>query len=420
MTRVYLRLWLALVAIALGGLAVLEVVLYSESFSGDAADYYEQYAEAGVRGTVATDVSPDEAGLDQIRALWPAPVEIGEPPAGSYPMGDDARWRHDGASELLYIDHPQLGWLRVGPFKPYPGPNWPNRGLLALLVIGGIGLAAWRLLRPLDTAQRAVAATADAIASGDLSARVPPEAAVAAAREVHAINTMADRIEALVAARQRLLRAASHELRTPIARLRIGIHLLANAQDGREEREAALDRDLAELDELVEELLLHARLQDPGVPLQAERLDLDEQVRLALSRLSLAHEVEVDLQTTAIVADARLLQRVLQNVLQNASRYASQRVRLRTRDRQGGTELEIADDGPGIPATDRELALSAFGMLDARSQHGLGLSIVAEVLARHGGHVTLDDAELGGLAVRTWWPASGSPPSPEGPSRPRR
>jgi len=400
MKRVYLRLWIALVTIVLGGLAVQEVVLYSESFSDDAATYYEQYAVAGIRGTLATEAGGRRATLEQVRALWPAPVRtVGAPPAEgpeTYAMSPQVRWTQDGRGEFLYIDHPSLGWVQVGPLLPYPGPNWGNRAVLAGWVLLGIGLATWALLRPLDSAQRAIATTATAIAQGDLSARVPTDVAGGAREEVRAMNQMAERIEALVAARQSLLRAASHELRTPIARLRIGIHLLAQTEEGRDAREAALDDDLAELDALVEELLFHGRLQDPGVPVARSVVVLDGVVSAAGQALPGAPVIAAHLEVAKVWADPKLLQRALRNLLDNGVRYAAQTVEVRAYRQGEGVVVEVGDDGPGIDASQREQALAAFGMLDERSQTGLGLAIVHEIVARHGGTVELGDSALGG------------------------
>jgi two-component system sensor kinase ParS len=183
--------------------------------------------------------------------------------------------------------------------------------------------------------------------------------------------------------------------------LRIGVHLLASAPpDERDAREDALDADLAELDELVEDLLLYARMTDPVR--EPERVAIA--VADVLTRQARA-EPRLELAADAVVlADPKLFRRALGNLVANARRYADARIRVTSEVCERETCVVVEDDGPGIAEPQHHEALAPFSGLDEQSGHGLGLAIVDEIVRRHGGRLTLGRSGLGGLEVRTWWP----------------
>jgi len=257
-----------------------------------------------------------------------------------------------------------------------PHRGGPGIGLVFLaLILAAIAVGAYpvvrRLTRRLERLQRGVTA----LGEGDLSARVKVEGRDEVARLAEAFNLAAARIEQLVGANKQLLAAASHELRTPLARIRMAVELMKERADP--ERKRSLEQDIAELDGLIDEILLASRL-DAGTGLEAEEtVDL-----LALAAEEAArYDVQVTGESLTLRGDVRLLRRMVRNLLENARRHGAPPVTLTLRD----GELAVCDAGPGVPVTERERIFEPF-YRGARGS-GLGLSIVRQIARRHGGEV---------------------------------
>jgi two-component system OmpR family sensor kinase len=217
---------------------------------------------------------------------------------------------------------------------------------------------------------------------------------------------MADRIAELLQSQKTLLHSVSHELRTPIARLEFGLELLGDRTDdpALQKRIRAMDGDVAELNGLVNELLGMARL-DSVQSLQPEAFPLAPMLRdcaesLPPSQCTLQCSLAEDLGS--LQADRRLLARATGNLLRNAQKYAAGRVALSAlRRHDGGIEILVEDDGPGIPEEERERIFQPFYRLDrsrdrATGGFGLGLSIAHKAVALHGGALSVEDSRLGG------------------------
>ncbi|MEM6929114.1 MAG: ATP-binding protein [Myxococcota bacterium] len=414
MRRVYLWVWCGVVGIVADALAVNEWLAYSEAFGDEATAYHEQYIGPSIHATAAAvDAAPDDPDLQaRLDEWWSAPVDLLDaapprpPPEFRLSGPIEAWWTVDADQELLWIHTPGGAWLRVGPLDLYPEPDLRGRAWLGGLVLLAVTLATLLLLWPLDRAQRAMARTARAIHGGELSARVEEADFTAAPDMGRAFNAMAERVERLVDARQRVLGVASHELRTPIARLRIAIHLLATDPTRRPEREAALDADLEELDAIVDVLLTHARLHDGTRPPRRVETPIADVLAGLVDTLDLREglTLEAHVRGVTVTADRVLFRRVVRNLLSNAVRYARSRVVVRAYDGSDRVRLVVEDDGPGIDAARHDEARAVFGTLDGRSEHGLGLAIVDEVVGHHGGTLELSRSELGGLCATTSWP----------------
>jgi signal transduction histidine kinase len=219
-----------------------------------------------------------------------------------------------------------------------------------------------RLRQRLERLQRGV----EALGAGELSARVKVEGKDEVARLAESFNRAAARIEELVAAHKALLANASHELRTPLARIRMALEL------GKERGE--IERDLAELDALIDEVLLASRLDALSSLENIEDVDL-----LALAAEEAArYEVEVQGEPLTLRGDPRLLRRMIRNLLENARRHGAPPVRVSLR----GGELRVCDAGPGVPEAERERIFEPFY---SRRGTGLGLALVRQIARRHGG-----------------------------------
>jgi len=229
------------------------------------------------------------------------------------------------------------------------------------------------------------------------------------------INHMAGRIEELMESQRNLLHSVSHELRTPIARLEFALELLdAKAKDPElSKRIAAMEGDLSELNNLVKELLDMSKL-DSARSLQRATVDLDALLRdccatLPPSPQQVACELAPGLGTLEL--DARLLARAVGNLLRNAQKYAQGRIVLSARRAPDGVEIAVDDDGPGIPAEERDRIFDPFYRLDrsrdrATGGFGLGLSIAQKAVVLHGGTLRVETSALGGARFVIALPAN--------------
>ena len=272
--------------------------------------------------------------------------------------------------------------------------------LPALLGIAvAVGIAAYPLIRYMSRRLERLEAGVAAFGAGDLSARVAVTGRDEIARLATTFNASADRIQALLMAHKTLLANASHELRSPLSRLRMAVEDLPEA-GGESQRRAEIKRNIGELDALVEEILLASRLQanTAGEP-QPEPIDLAG----LIAEQCAAYDAEfavADGTTPQVMGDARLLRRVLRNLLENAARYGggTAEVSLATVGREA--HITIADRGPGIPEAEREKIFEPFYRLrnvpESAGGAGLGLALVKQIAERHGGRVSVGAREGGG------------------------
>lgn len=308
------------------------------------------------------------------------------------------------------------GALAAGPVHP----AMPSAGRLPIGVIVATALVpviaallVFRVERQLTKVERA----SQALAVGELSARVDnphgPSAELAAS-----FNAMAERVERLIQSRDELVQAVSHELGSPLSRLRFHVELLENQSDAqREERLEAMTRELDALDELVAELL--AYVQSDELALDPHAFDpnrgLHDLAELARLEAPQDRAVEVDLalpSDATVFADPRLFQRAVENVLRNAMKYARGNVLLELEQDEEHVRVVVHDDGPGIPEELREKVTIPFFREGADRDRktggvGLGLAIVSRIMHRHGGRLAIDSSPLGGAMVATWWPRVG-------------
>ncbi|WP_344445176.1 sensor histidine kinase [Kitasatospora nipponensis] len=278
--------------------------------------------------------------------------------------------------------------------------------LLLLTVAGVTWWVTGRALRPVEAIRAEVAGISDR----ELHRRVPvPQTHDEIARLAVTMNATLDRLESSGRRQRQFIADASHELRSPITVLRTQLEVALAVADPALQPEligGALE-DTARLQQLAADLLLLARL-DAAEPVPSATVDLTALVRKAVAaRRGDRLPVRAELAAPVEVAGSSLwLTRIVTNLLDNAQRFADQQVtvRLRTEARQGLAVLEITDDGPGIPAADRERIFERFTRLDdSRSRDhggaGLGLPIARDLAAHHGGTLTAEEAEDGARLV---------------------
>jgi signal transduction histidine kinase len=313
---------------------------------------------------------------------------------------------------VLWVARPWAPRGSPGSRTPEPHPPWllprgwsDGLGLALLLVVLFLAVAAgaWPVVRGLTRRLEALKQGVEAFGAGALHQRVAEAGRDEVAALGASFNRAAARIEALLHSHQTLLANASHELRSPLARLKMALAMLDGAAPA---QQAALKQEIqtniAELDALVEEVLLTSRLD------AAPALEVREPVAL----LALAVEEAARLGAVArgqdllVPGDERLLRRAVRNLLENARRYGGSEVEISVAARsvaeagQRLVELRVCDRGPGVPEAFRERIFEAFVRLPGHAEReggvGLGLSLVRQIAQRHGGSVRCEPRPGGG------------------------
>ncbi|CUU24117.1 two-component system sensor histidine kinase RstB [Duffyella gerundensis] len=284
---------------------------------------------------------------------------------------------------------------------------------IALLAFIGVSLAlpVFIWMRPHWKEMLKLEAAAQRFGKGHLDERIHFDSASSLLRLGIAFNQMADNINTLVASKKRLIDGIAHELRTPLVRLRYRLEMSENLTASESQ---ALNRDIGQLESLIEELLTYARLDRPRVDLQLQRVDLAAWLRERIEdarSLNPQHDIELDMPQRENIglSDNRLMERVLDNLINNALRYAQQRLRVSLWFDSGLACLQVEDDGPGIPQAERERVFEPFVRLDpsrdrATGGCGLGLAIVHSIALAFNGEVLIESSPLGGASVRFCWP----------------
>jgi signal transduction histidine kinase len=281
--------------------------------------------------------------------------------------------------------------------------------ILALLTMAWI-IPYWRKLKKIST-------MAMAFGSGDFDVRSDISTRSSLHPIASAFNTMADRIQQLISSHKELTNAVSHELKTPLSRLRFGLEMLENAQNDRDRNHYSkgLRSDVAELEELVAELLTYARFDREKPALHLDGHPLEELVR-GLMYDHCADEggkacIIINRLTGPLTPryDTKYMARAIDNVLRNAQKYANGKIQIILESEGTDCCIHIEDDGPGVPENDRLKVFEPFTRLDASRNkmsggYGLGLAIVDKVMTWHDGKVYVDNSDLGGAKFSLCWP----------------
>ncbi|TZF89626.1 sensor histidine kinase [Cognatilysobacter lacus] len=268
-------------------------------------------------------------------------------------------------------------------------------GLVLIFVITAVvGVAMYPLARRLTGQIEALVASMDRFGAGELATRAPVAGADEVAHLAHAFNTMADRVTGLMSAHGRMLANASHELRSPLTRIRMALELYeAEPRPGLLQ---GIREDCTEIDEQIEEILLASKLDTVGIE-RREEADLAVIVAEECTRLGLPFDVT----PTPMLGDTRLLRRLLRNLLENALTHGRTGVEARAFvDTTGDRVVHVTDRGPGIDASERERVFEPFhrpaNTRESGNGWGLGLALVRQISEQHGGHARCLGREGGG------------------------
>jgi signal transduction histidine kinase len=429
MRRLYFRIYLAvlasLVVFALvAGLAAITLRSFDEddrrSFFEMGADIAERMLDAG-RGTQALQSELEfwrQLTGFSIMLLSPSGETIAE--AGEFPpqlrrelqRGSFAPfWRsRPGLFRMTLNDGRRLVALRpAGALDRLRYLRWAA----ALIGIAlAVGIAAYPIVRQLTRRLERLQQGVAAFGEGNLAARVSISGHDEIAKLAETFNASAARIEQLLNAHRTLLANASHELRSPLSRLRMAVEKVGAASDC--DARSEIQRNITELDALVEEILLASRLQaGTEQDLRFESVDL-----LALIAEECA-PYGADLSAPGGVlplmhADPRLLRRLFRNLLENAVRYGGNEAPAVSTEMRGGcAQVMVCDRGPGVPEDEREKIFEPFYRLRSAPESaggaGLGLALVRQIAERHGGDVRCLPREGGGTCFSVTLPLSGTP-----------
>ena len=302
-------------------------------------------------------------------------------------------------------------------------------GLAGLAVMAGIYPVARRLTQRLERLQRGV----QQWGQGDLAVRLPEDGHDEVADLSRRFNAAAARIQTLMAAQKSLLANASHELRSPLARIRMALELMGEHPSAAARAEAA--RNIAELDQLIDEILLASRLDAQEADLgRIETVDLLGLMAEECARTGADFTPASGLHEAAAPGVAKLLRRAVRNLLENAARHGGQQPASATlaleaapasKPGQPGKAqavIRVSDHGPGVPPELRERIFEPFYRLPGASEReggvGLGLALVRSIAQRHGGSVRcLPAPASSGACFELRLPAHPLPPAPPQPDR---
>ncbi len=388
--RLYVRIWLAVVL----AVAVLTLLV------GWA---WRATAEPPLREVVVRNVAGEVIGKGRVLAKRMPDAasdqdeddEPGPPRRGRFGAGPEATVQmSDGQTLHMHMPRP--------PGTPWRAPFgffW-TLGLVAVAVALAIYPIVRRLTRRLEALQVGV----ERWGNGDLSARMPAGGDDEVGFLAQRFNRAAEQIEglmktsdALLASQKSLLANASHELRSPLTRIRMGLELMGSTPGQAAKDE--ITRNIAELDQLIDEILLASRLDAQEANMgTVEPVDL---VGLCAEECARSHAtLDVDATTVVVPGVAKLLRRAVRNLLENARRYADGETTVVLRQSGSEAVLQVNDCGPGVPPALAERIFEPFYRLPGASERdggvGLGLALVKSIAQRHGGSVRCSNRAGGG------------------------
>ena len=380
-SRLYVRIWLAVVA---------TVVVLTFAVAG-AWRFAKEPPPVPIREILVHNKAGEVIGTAQTKP--------------GRKMGDGLEF------DVTTKDGQTLYMLLPRPPRPTgPGPlGRPPFGFGFGWMLGLVGLAvalgSYPIIRRLTLRLEALQSGVERWGTGDLSTRLIADGNDEVAFLAQRFNHAAQRIETLMNSHKSLLANASHELRSPLARIRMSLELMS--VDAASPQRIEISRSITELDQLIDEILLASRLDARQADVEPfETLDL---TGLAAEECARAH-AELGMsdtgQSLVIQGSPRLLRRLIRNLLENAKRYGQGDVTLELSQKQVGQRawvvIAVHDQGPGVPLAQRERIFEPFYRLPGASEReggvGLGLALVKSISERHGGTVRCE-ARLGGGAT---------------------
>jgi signal transduction histidine kinase len=299
-----------------------------------------------------------------------------------------------------------LGWM----VPPWLAHGLPALALSLVLLFVAVALGAWPVATRLTRRLQALRTGVEAFGQGQLQHRVAVEGADEVAALAASFNEAAQRVEDLVTSNRSLLANASHELRSPLARLKMAVSIMGDMPPERAAQlRTEVHQDIRELDELVEELRLASRLETQP-PLDRTPVDLIGLLAEEGRRTGAQVDVDAAIDVQPYPGDERLLRRAVRNLLENARRYGGPEVVLQLAHAGTGLDITVADRGPGVPEDQRERIFEPFYRMPGHAEYaggvGLGLSLVRQIARQHGGQVRCTPRPGGGTVFALTLPGA--------------
>ena len=294
--------------------------------------------------------------------------------------------------------------VRSGSGGPQNRPPFGFGWMLALVAVA-VALGSYPIIRRLTQRLEALQTGVERWGAGDLSTRLATDGRDEVAFLATRFNHAAERIEALLNSHKSLLANASHELRSPLARIRMSLDL--SALEPTSPQRVEISRSITELDQLIDEILLASRLDASQLNTEPfESVDLTGLAAEECARANAELGLSVSGKALVLTGSPRLLRRLIRNLLENARRYSSGAVNLDlTLVGTGLTQcavITVNDRGPGVPQDERERIFEPFYRLPGASEReggvGLGLALVRSISKQHGGSARCE-ARAGGGAT---------------------
>lgn len=392
-SHLYVRIWLAVVA----------TVMVLTFLVGAAWRFTKDPPQLPIREVLVHNTAGEVIGMAQTKP--------------DRKLGEDLEFdvlTRDGQTLKLLLPRPK----RLPP-QPWGRPPF-DFGWMLMVVGLAVAVGAYPVMRRLTLRLEALQRGVERWGEGDLSARVSTQGSDEVAFLAGRFNHAAERIETLMNSHKSLLANASHELRSPLARIRMGLELMG--VDAASPQRLEISRSINELDQLIDEILLASRLdarQTDAEPF--ERLDLTGLAAEECARLNVELSAELGAPTAldnagfGVTSDGhsltlqgspRLLRRLIRNLLENARRYSSGDISLELAQVRKGLQqvavIRVHDRGPGVPEAQRERIFEPFYRLPGASEReggvGLGLALVKSISQRHGGTVRCEARPGGGAS----------------------
>lgn len=317
------------------------------------------------------------------------------------------------SGETLYIQLPRPGESvgkagGDGPRRGAPNARFNFAWMLGLIA-AAVALGSYPVVRRLTQRLERLESGVRQWGQGDLGWRMPEDGQDEVAHLGHGFNEAAAQVQALLLSHKALLANASHELRSPLTRIRMGLELM-DAQTSAETKDE-IARNIHELDQLIDEILLASRLDASQADIGTlEPLDLVGIAAEECAQLDAELQVHGAADSLTVLGVARLLRRVVRNLLENAHRHAAGAVTLQLSAADGMVVMAICDQGPGVSIAYRERIFEPFFRLPGASERdggvGLGLALVKTIVLRHGGTVRCESHEPSGACFRVALPQS--------------
>lgn len=390
-SRLYLRIWLAVVA----AVAVITLAV-------------------GWAWRVSREAAPREVPVRELLLRNSAGEVIGRAEVPVGPRGGRAL-----VVDVQTLDGQQLQVELSRPARPPAGPHGAERGerglggpmmgwrppmnffwLLALVALA-VALGAYPVIRRLTKRLEGLQSSVERWGRGDLSARVTVQGDDEVAFLAERFNQAAERIEQLLNSHKSLLANASHELRSPLARIRMSLELMGRGASDPAVLRQEIERNIRELDQLIDEILLASRLDlQQGQAEPMEELDLMGLAAEECARTGAQLHTPEAAAGLLVHGWPRLLRRLLRNLLENAHRHGAGEVSMTLRTDGPQLLVWVDDAGPGVPVAQRQRIFEPFYRLPGASEHaggvGLGLALVKTIAERHGGRISCEERPGGG------------------------